>query len=341
MRVPWARLALDASIFVVGFGAFFWFLVIRVAAAATEMDLVKQALSQSYVVLNCVLVLAFGVLLLTGADEASGRRVPVLLLGGYTTMFLGDILWALSKVRGYYLPGGLQDVMYVAATCLWAWLLASRCGPPECRCGRHRPPPTPSCTRCRTRPCWSPSWCSCISQAPSVGGPVAVMTVVVFALTLLVMVRQGVMLRDDARLRERRATEMVEARYASLIANTSDVIMIVGARRQLRFASPAFERTFGLQARSRSRKQSEGPVDGRGPRAAERLSRRGGRQLRRTRRARRTASRSGRSPLHARGRRQQPHARPGRAGPGAGLPRHQRAQGARGAAARAGIPRSR
>ena len=62
------------------------------------------------------------------------------------------------------------------------------------------------------------------------------------------MVRQGTMLRDDARTRERRATEMVEARYASLIANASDVILIVEEDGAVRFASPAFERTFGLDA---------------------------------------------------------------------------------------------
>ena len=61
------------------------------------------------------------------------------------------------------------------------------------------------------------------------------------------MVRQGAMLRDDAKTRERRATEMVEARYASLIANASDVILIVRKDGALRFASPAFERTFGLK----------------------------------------------------------------------------------------------
>ena len=71
---------------------------------------------------------------------------------------------------------------------------------------------------------------------------------VVFVLTLLMMVRQGTMLRDDARQRERRATQMVEARYASLIAHASDVIMIVAADGTLRFTSPAFERTFGLKA---------------------------------------------------------------------------------------------
>jgi diguanylate cyclase (GGDEF)-like protein/PAS domain S-box-containing protein len=71
------------------------------------------------------------------------------------------------------------------------------------------------------------------------------MTVVIFVLTLLVMLRQGVLSRDDALLRERRAVGIVEARYASLIKNASDVIMIVDIDGRLRFASPAAERTFG------------------------------------------------------------------------------------------------
>ena len=39
----------------------------------------------------------------------------------------------------------------------------------------------------------------------------------------------GVVLRSDALVRERKAARFVEERYASLIANASDVIMIVGA----------------------------------------------------------------------------------------------------------------
>ena len=78
-------------------------------------------------------------------------------------------------------------------------------------------------------------------------GPSTVMTMIVFALTLLFMVRQGVVLRGDALLRERRAARMVEERYASLIANASDVIMIVAPDGMLRFVSPACERTLGLK----------------------------------------------------------------------------------------------
>ncbi len=108
VRVPWVQFSLDGTIFIVGFGAFFWFLVIRPAASATELDFLRQALSLGYAALDCVLLLMLGMLLLTG-----GRRVPLLLLTGFATMFLGDILWSLAKVRGYYLPGQFQDVLYL------------------------------------------------------------------------------------------------------------------------------------------------------------------------------------------------------------------------------------
>jgi diguanylate cyclase (GGDEF)-like protein/PAS domain S-box-containing protein len=64
---------------------------------------------------------------------------------------------------------------------------------------------------------------------------------------LLLLVRQALVLRDEATTRERRAARLVEDRYASLIANASDVIMVVAADGALRFASPAAERTLGLR----------------------------------------------------------------------------------------------
>src|SRR5258706_12294450 len=61
------------------------------------------------------------------------------------------------------------------------------------------------------------------------------------------MVRQELVMRDEAWTREGRAARLVEERYASLIANASDVIMVVAADGALRFASPASERTLGLK----------------------------------------------------------------------------------------------
>jgi diguanylate cyclase (GGDEF)-like protein/PAS domain S-box-containing protein len=80
-----------------------------------------------------------------------------------------------------------------------------------------------------------------------VSDPATIMTMIIFVLTLLLMVRQGVIFRDDVLLREQRAAGLVEARYASLIRNASDVIVIVDVDGCLRFASPAAERTFAFR----------------------------------------------------------------------------------------------
>jgi diguanylate cyclase (GGDEF)-like protein/PAS domain S-box-containing protein len=245
IRIPWIQLALDATIFVVGFGTFFWFLVIRPAALShTGVDTLKSGLSQAYAGLDCVVLLMLGVLLLTGAE---GRRIPVLLMTGFATMFLADIVWSVAKLGGFYVAGDLQDILYVA------------CYVPMAAAGREQ-------MRKAADPAWITSNTSdtltrslpyaamltaflvlVYFTRDDIGGPAAMMTMVVFSLTLLLMVRQGVILRGDAIAREQRAARMVEARFASLIANASDVIMIVEADGALRFVSPACERTLGFK----------------------------------------------------------------------------------------------
>jgi len=247
VRVAWVQLSLDATIFVVGFGAFFWFLVIRPAAASSGVDFLKQALSVAYLGLDCVLLLMLGVLLITGSGSAGGRRVPALVLLGFASTFLGDILWSLAKVRGYYLPGGFQDVLYLAcyvplaAAAREQWLASS---------APARAPSQRADAVARSLPyaAMLAAFLVLVYLARGdVAGPATVMTMVVFSLTLLLMVRQSVAWRGAALVRERQAARLVEDRYASLIANAADVIMIVGADGTLRFASPATERTLGLK----------------------------------------------------------------------------------------------
>jgi len=245
VRVRWVQLALDALILVVGFGAFFWFLVIRPAASSTEIDVIKNALSQSYIALNCMTLLTLGVLLLAGVGNPNGRRVPQLLLVGFATMFLGDILWSVAKISGDYLPGALQDVLYVAC-----YVPLAAAGREQMRVSSARSAAGTSHSLAQSLPyaAMLTAFLVLVSfTRGDIGSPATVMTIVVFGLTLLVMVRQALVLREDALTRERRAARLVEARYASLIANASDVIMIVALDGALRFASPASERTLGLK----------------------------------------------------------------------------------------------
>ncbi len=248
VRVPWVQLSLDATIFVVGFGAFFWFLVIRPATANPQVDFLMQALSEAYISLDCVVLLMFGVLLLAGSGHAGGWRVPVLLLAGFATQFLGDIVWSLAKVRGYYLPGQFQDVLYLV--CYAPLAAAGREQMRTVMAPAHAAAAPGTSVLARVLPYAAMLTAFLVMAYLSrgdVGGPAAVMTMIVFSLTLLLMVRQGVVLREDALVRERRAARMVEDRYESLIANASDVIMIVDAAGVVRFASPAAERTLGMK----------------------------------------------------------------------------------------------
>ena len=234
LRLPWAQLSLDTAIFVVGFGAFFWFLVVQPAAAHAHLGMLKEALSELYLALDSFCLLLFGVLLLTGSGKAGGWRIPLLLLAGFATMFLGDIAWSLAKVRGYYLPGGLQDVMYLA------------CYYPVAAAGRAQiravAMPTRETSRtsgalARSLPyaAMAAAFLVLIYLSSGLGGQATLMIGVVFALTLLLMFRQAVVLR------------MAEEHYASLVANASDVIMIIGTDGVVRFASPAATRTLGLK----------------------------------------------------------------------------------------------
>ncbi|HEV2441097.1 MAG TPA: EAL domain-containing protein [Steroidobacteraceae bacterium] len=235
LRLPWAQLSLDTAIFVVGFGAFFWFLVVQPAAIHAHLGILKEALSEAYLALDSFCLLLFGVLLLTGSGNAGGWRIPLLLLTGFTTMFLGDILWSLAKVRGYYLPGGLQDVMYLAC-----YLPMAAAGRAQMRAVAMTARETSRTSRALARSMPYVAMAAAFLvliylSRGGLGGQATLMIGVVFALTLLLMFRQAVVLR------------MAEEHYASLVANASDVIMIIGTDGVVRFASPAATRTLGLK----------------------------------------------------------------------------------------------
>ncbi len=247
VRVQWGRLALDATILMLGFGAFFWFFVIGPTSAADrDPDVIKYVLTQSYIALNCIMLLAFGVLLMHAGAGGISRRTLVLLTIGFSTMSMADIVWAMAKVSGTYLPGGLSDAMYL--TCYAGLIAAAR----EHLRGAPAVRPDLNATG-GAMVQGMPYVAMLVSflvlvyvERSSVASPATAMTVIIFLLTLLVMLRQSVLSRDDALIRERRAAGIVEARYASLIKNASDVIMIADLDGRLRFASPAAERTFGL-----------------------------------------------------------------------------------------------
>ncbi len=247
VRVRWLQLSLDATIFAVGFGTVFWFLVTRPATSAHTAHSLGAFLTQFYAGLDCVLLLLLGVVVLSARDASLwSRRALLCVLAGFSTMFLADIIWSLAKLRGFYLPGQFQDVLYLTYHVLlagagYAQIRASG-APPQAASDSSN-----SLAGALPYAAMFAAFLVLVYAGRGNGlGAASVITIVMFALMLLLMIRQTVALRSDALVREQNAARRVEQRYASLIANASDAIMIVDGAGVLRFVSPASMRLLGL-----------------------------------------------------------------------------------------------
>jgi diguanylate cyclase (GGDEF)-like protein/PAS domain S-box-containing protein len=247
LGVSWGRLLLDSLILVLGFGTFFWFFVISPAAAASEEEMARFVLAQVYIACDCAMLMAIGVLLMNSSHCPLRRLTLALLTGGFGMMFLGDIVWAAAVVENTYFSGAnFSDVLYLSCYACIAGAAQVQIRD-KSRPERQR---SASGTALTQGVAYSGLGVSFFVLVYFAGGDgnstVTVMTVAIFFLAILVMARQSVILRDDAKERQRRAVDLVEARFASLIRNASDAIMIVDADGRIEYASPAMQRTFGL-----------------------------------------------------------------------------------------------
>ncbi len=247
LRASWGRLLLDSLILVLGFGTFFWFFVISPAAAASEADLARFVLAQVYIACDCLMLMAIGVLLMNSSHCPLRRTTLVLLTRGFGMMFLGDIVWATAVVEHEYFSGAnFSDVLYLSCDAGLAGAAQVQIRD-RSRPERQRATGGGALTQGVAYAGLGLTFFVLVYFAGGDGSdPISVMTIAIFVLAVLVMARQGVILRDDAKERQRKAVDLVEARFASLIRNASDAIMIVGGDGRIEYASPAMQRTFGL-----------------------------------------------------------------------------------------------
>jgi diguanylate cyclase (GGDEF)-like protein/PAS domain S-box-containing protein len=232
---------------VLGFGTFFWFFVISPAAAANEEELARFVLAQVYIACDCLMLMAIGVLLMNSSHCPLRRLTLALLTGGFGMMFLGDIIWAAAVVENSYFSGAnFSDVLYLSCYAGLAGAAQVQIRD-RSRPERQRAAAGGVLTQAIAYAGLGLSFFVLVYFAGGDGkDTVTIMTVSIFVLAVLVMARQTVILRDDAKERQRKAVDLVEARFASLIRNASDAVMIVDADGRIEYASPAMQRTFGL-----------------------------------------------------------------------------------------------
>ena len=205
----------------------------------------------------------------------------MLLTIGFSTMSLADIVWAMSKVTGTYLPGGLSDAIYLSC---YGWLIAA-----AREQLRSAPALAGLAKRVRQRAGSGHALCRDAGVVPGARlrrkqhrcrARRTAMTVIIFVLTLLVMLRQGVLSRDDALVRERRAVG--HRRGALRVADQERLRRDHDRRRRRTTALRLAGRRAHLRDRTRRprRPQPSRSLERGRPRAAGRVPRRGRRDPR-------------------------------------------------------------
>ncbi|MGH7580640.1 MAG: diguanylate cyclase domain-containing protein, partial [Gemmatimonadales bacterium] len=241
------KFVLDAAMVLVGGAVAIWFFSVRPTAGATEnSSLVVTLLAFAYPLVSLLVLLGITTLILRRPTD--GNKVAFgLIVGAVFTSVVADLTFSLisleaggrtvSLIDGAYL---LCYVMLVAGAELY-----------------YRRPVPRAASRATPRPRNQPvSPLPYLAVATTYGlllhgvlrpwtDPVSGLAVGALLITLLVVVRQLLAVRENVRLLAETAVRQNEARFRSLVQHSSDVIIVTRANGTMRFVSPSANRVFG------------------------------------------------------------------------------------------------
>ena len=238
---------LDALTVIVGGGMAIWHFGVRSAliGAPDGARPGEVATLVAYPV-GDLLVLAGVAAVLLRRPVGAVRRTLVLLTCALLLNLVGDAVWAALSLYGGYETGGVadafwlvQNVLLVAAADHERRRLASPAS------GGEVPAPGPNLL-----PFVSVILGYGLLVTETIVNPHAAMADLVagaVALTVLVMGRQALLLRENSRLLVKAAARVSEARLSALVEHSSDVILVVSPEGMIRYASPSAQRVLSFR----------------------------------------------------------------------------------------------
>jgi diguanylate cyclase (GGDEF)-like protein/PAS domain S-box-containing protein len=241
-RLERFKFMLDAAIVVIGGIVAIWYFTIRPAQAIMDDGIASTILAFAYPLASLLVLFGATTVVLKGQLDGN-RRAFRLLLAGILVSIVADLTFDLVLVEVGQRSAAWTDMVYLLA---YVMLVASaelyyrRPVPASARRAekRARPQqlsPLPSLAIATTYglllAATTAPW---HDPAGAIAGGAVLMTI-------LVLIRQVIAVRQNVRLL---AEAAAEARFRSLVQNSSDVILVVRANGIIRFASPSVARVL-------------------------------------------------------------------------------------------------
>jgi diguanylate cyclase (GGDEF)-like protein/PAS domain S-box-containing protein len=239
------RMSLDSAIIFVGGGIVVWQVLLRPALATLAPNPVAAALSLGYPLGDMILLFGVAALAMRRPVGIAPRALAA-LVGGLGLMFIADVGYGELSLAGAFDVQRWPDIGYLSSS-----LLIGLAGYLQGQAGRPR-----SASLSAEPPRW-------LLAGPYVGlaagygvviavaqGPVSgELRPVLFGallLTVLVIVRQELVLRENSRLLAERTRRESEARFRALTAHTADAVALVDRRGTVVQVGPVVERVLGV-----------------------------------------------------------------------------------------------
>ena len=246
-RLEWWKFSLDAAMVLVGGAVAIWYFSVRPTAAAEENRIVVTFLAYAYPLVS--LLVLFGITTVLLRRPTDPNRVAFgLLVAGVLTSIVADLTFNYILLEAGGRTASLIDAAYLIC---YTMLIGSA------ELYYRRPVPRPPTSKKSPRPRLQP-----VSPLPYFAvastyvllllgvlrpwhDPVSGLAVGALLVTVLVVLRQLLAVRENVRLLAEAAARQTEARFRSLVQHSSDVIMVTRASGTVRFASPSATRVLG------------------------------------------------------------------------------------------------